>query len=127
MTENRRAQPELASRLAVPRNLRTLVTASLRNGSGLSLVLSDATLGVSVDQLGDWTIAVGLSSTSNRFHPMVSALAGLGFFEAAEKDGATYLLWTSLLSESEAKLATEQTLSKVLRAFGEPAFSNYIS
>jgi hypothetical protein len=126
MTESQNFQPLLASEFDSAK-LARIIDASLKNESRLSLALSDATVGVSVDHLGDWTIAVGLCSRSNRFHRMTSLLEGLGFFEATESGGATYLLWTSLLSEAEnVRTTTEQMLLHVLKVLGEPSSSSYI-
>ena len=103
-----------------------MVDASLRRGSGLSIALSDATVGVSLDKLGDWTITVGLSSRSDRFHQSISSLERLGFFQATENEGSVYMLWTSLLSEvGDARIA-EQILLQALKALQAPTVSLYI-
>jgi hypothetical protein len=128
MTENQKPQSRLDLRLADERSLATMVDASLKRGSGLSIALSDATVGVSLDRLGDWTITVGLSSRSDRFHQSVSSLERLGFFQAAENEGSMYMLWTSLLSEvGDARIVAEQTLLRALRALQAPIVSLYIS
>src|SRR5437879_271837 len=87
MTENRKPQSRLDPGLADPRSLATIVDASLKRGSSLSIALSDATVGVSLDKLGDWTITVGLSLRSDRFRQMTSSLERLGFFQATENEG----------------------------------------
>jgi len=103
-----------------------MVDASLRRGSGLSIALSDATVGVSLDKLGDWTITVGLSSRSERFQQSISSLERLGFFQATENEGSVYMLWTSLLSEvGDARIA-EQILLQALKALQAPTVSLYI-
>jgi len=84
MTENQKPQSGLDTGLAEPRSLATMVDASLKRGSSLSIALSDATVGVNLDNLGDWTITVGLSSRSDRFHQITSSLESLGFFQATE-------------------------------------------
>ena len=128
MTENRKEHSRLDPGLADPRFLATMVNTSLKRGSSLSIALSDATVGVSLDKLGDWTITVGLSSRSNRFHQMTSSLERLGLFQATENEGATYMLWTSLLSETEdARIVSEQTLLQALKALQAPSVSPYIS
>src|SRR3989441_13367304 len=99
MTENQKPQSRLDLGFADPRSLAAMVDASLKRGSSLSIALSDATVGVSCDRLGDWTITVGLSSRSARFHQVTSSLEILGFFQATENEGSIYMLWTSLLSE----------------------------
>lgn len=128
MTENQKAQSKLNPGLADPGSLATIVDASLKRGSSLSIALSDATIGVNLDKLGDWTITVGLSSRSDCFHQMTSSLERLGFFQATENEGATYMLWTSLLSEiGDARIVAEQTLLQALKTLQAPAVSLYIS
>ena len=128
MTENRKPQSRLDPGLADPRSLATMVNASLKRGSSLSIALSDATIGISLDKLGDWTITVGLSSRSDRFHQMTSFLEGLGFFQATENEGATYMLWTSLLSEiGDARIVAERTLLQALKDLRAPSVSLYTS
>ena len=128
MTENRKPESRLDFGLAEQRSLAAMVDASLRRGSGLSIALSDATVGVSLDKLGDWTITVGLSSRSDRFHQSISSLERLGFFQATENEGSVYMLWTSLLSEvGDARIVAEQTLLQALKALQAPTVSLYIS
>jgi len=81
MTEDQKAESRLDLGFADQRSLAAMVDASLRRGSGLSIALSDATVGVSLDKLGDWTITVGLSSRSDRFRQSISSLERLGFFK----------------------------------------------
>ena len=126
MTENRKPESRLDFDLAEQRSLAAMVDASLRRGSGLSIALSDATVGVSLDKLGDWTITVGLSSRSERFQQSISSLERLGFFQATENEGSVYMLWTSLLSEvGDARIA-EQILLQALKARQAPTVSLYI-
>ncbi len=128
MTENQKPQSRLDLGLADQRSLATMVDASLKRGSGLSIALSDATVDVSLDKLGDWTITVGLSSRSDRFHQSISSLERLGFFQATENEGSIYMLWTSLLSEvGDARIVAEQTLLQALKALQAPTVSLYIS
>ena len=128
MTENRKPESRLDFDLAEQRSLAAMVDASLRRGSGLSIALSDATVGVSLDKLGDWTITVGLSSRSERFQQSISSLERLGFFQATENEGSVYMLWTSLLSEvGDARIVAEQTLLQALKALQAPTVSLYIS
>ena len=128
MTENRKPQSRLDPGLADPRFLATIVDASLKRGSSLSIALSDATVGVSLDKLGDWTITVGLSSRSDRFRQMTSSLERLGFFQATENEGSIYMLWTSLLSEvGDVRTIAEQTLLQALKVLQAPTVSLYIS
>ena len=128
MTENQKPESRLDLDLAEQRSLAAMVDASLRRGSGLSITLSDATVGVSLDKLGDWTITVGLSSRSDRFRQSISSLERLGFFQATENEGNMYMLWTSLLSEvGDARIVAEQTLLQALKALQAPTVSLYIS
>ena len=128
MTENQKPGSRLDLDLAEQRSLAAMVDASLRRGSGLSIALSDATVGVSLDKLGDWTITVGLSSRSDRFRQSISSLERLGFFQATENEGSVYMLWTSLLSEvGDARIVAEQTLLQTLKALQAPTVSRYIS
>ena len=128
MTENQKPESRLDLDLAEQRSLAAMVDASLRRGSGLSIALSDATVGVSLDKLGDWTITVGLSSRSDRFRQSISSLERLGFFQATENEGSVYMLWTSLLSEvGDARIVAEQTLLQALKALQAPTVSRYIS
>ena len=128
MTENQKPESRFDFDLAEQRSLAAMVDASLRRGSGLSIALSDATVGVSLDKLGDWTITVGLSSRSDRFHQSISSLERLGFFQATENEGSVYMLWTSLLSEvGDARIVAEQTLLQALKALQAPTVSLYIS
>jgi hypothetical protein len=128
MTENQKPQSRLDPDFSDPSSLATVVGASLKRGSGLSISLSDATVGVSFDRLGDWTITVGLSSRSDRFRQITSSLESLGFFQATENEGATYMLWTSLLSEiGNVRNTAEQILLRALKVLQAPAVPLYIS
>jgi hypothetical protein len=127
MTENQKPQSRLDKGLADPRSLAAMVDASLKRGSSLSIALSDATVGVNLDNLGDWTITVGVSSRSDRFYQVTSSLEDLGFFQAAENEGTNYLLWTSLLSEAgEIRIIAEQTLLLALKVLQSPSIPLYI-
>jgi hypothetical protein len=127
MTENQKPQSRLDAALADPRSLATMVDSSLKRGSSLSIAFSDATVGVNLDNLGDWTITVGLSSRSERFHQITSSLEGLGFFQATENEGSIYMLWTSLLSEvGDVRTTAEQTLLLALKALQAPTAQTYI-
>ena len=127
MTEDQKPQSRLDKGLADPRSLAAMVDASLKRGSSLSIALSDATVGVNLDNLGDWTITVGVSSRSDRFYQVTSSLENLGFFQAAENEGTNYLLWTSLLSEAgEIRITAEQTLLLALKVLQSPSIPLYI-
>lgn len=128
MTENQKPESRLDLDLAEQRSLAAMVDVSLRRGSGLSIALSDATVGVSLDKLGDWTITVGLSSRSDHFHQSISSLERLGFFQATENEGSMYMLWTSLFSEvGDARIVAEQILLQALKALQASTVSMYIS
>src|SRR2546425_8609863 len=128
MTENQKPESRLDLGFADQRSLATMVDASLKRGSGLSIALSDAALGVSLDKLGDWTITVGISSRSDRFRRLTSSLERLGFFQATENEGSIYMLWTSLLSEvGDVRTTAEQTLLRALTVLQAPTVSPYIS
>src|SRR2546426_10515204 len=121
MTENQKPESRLDNELAEQRSLAAMVDVSLRRGSGLSIALSDATVGVNLDNLGDWTITVGLSSRSDRFHQITSSLERLGFFQAAENEGTNYMLWTSILSGvGNDRIIAEQTLLLALKVLQSP-------
>jgi hypothetical protein len=127
MTENQKPESRLDLGLLDQSTLATMVDASLKRGSGLSIALSDATVGVSLDRLGDWTITIGLSARSDRFHQSISSLERLGFFQATENEGAIYMLWTSLLSEvGDTRIVVEQTLLQALKALQALTVSPYI-
>ena len=128
MTENQKPQSGFDLGLADLRSLATIVDASLKRGSSLSIALSDATVGVNLDRLGDWTITVGLSSRSDRFLQITSSLNRLGFFQAAENEGRIYMLWTSLLSEvGDVRTTAELILLQALKVLEAPVVPVYIS
>jgi hypothetical protein len=128
MTANQKPLTRLEASPANSRSLATLVETSLRQGSGFSIALADATVGVSFDKSGDWTIAVGLSSRSNRFKEITMSLEGLGFFQATENEGAAYMLWTSLFTEvGSVRTSAEQTLLLALKVLQAPSVLSYIS
>src|SRR5215831_9890640 len=54
MTENRREHSKLDLTVRDPRSISSMIDASLKPGSGLSIALSNATVGVSLDRIGDW-------------------------------------------------------------------------
>jgi hypothetical protein len=127
MTEHQQPGSSLDLGLTDQRSLATMVEASVRRGSGLSITLSDATVGVGLDRLGDWTITVGLSSRSDHFRQSILSLERLGFFQATENEGSVYMLWTSLFSEvGDSRSVAEQTLLQVLKALQPQPVSQYI-
>ena len=128
MTENQKPRSGFGLGLAEPGSLATIVDAPLKRGSSLSIALSNATVGVNLDRLGDWTITVGLSSRSDRFLQIASSLNRLGFFQAAENEGRIYMLWTSLLSEvGDVRTTAEQTLLQAFKVLEAPIVPLYIS
>ena len=127
MTENQKTQSRLDAGLADARSLASMVDASLKRGSSLSIALSDATVGVSLDNLGDWTITIGLSSRSDRFRQVTSSLESLGFFQATENEGTNYMLWTSLFSEvGDVRINAERTLLLALKILQSQNIPVYI-
>ncbi len=123
---------EKATRLvqspADPLSIASLVDNSLKPGGSISLAFSDGIVNVTLDQLGDWTITVGLSNRSDRLLTLVGSLEKLGFFQAAENEGTFYLLWTSALRDSQNnRSAAEETLLRVLKSLQTPSTSSYIS
>src|SRR2546428_14141592 len=99
MTENQRPQSRLDPGLVDPRSVATMINASLKRGSSLSIAFSDAIVGVNLDKLGDWTITVGLSSSSDRFHQLTLSIESLGFFQATKNEGSISIFWPILLSD----------------------------
>jgi hypothetical protein len=94
----------------------------------LSIDVSNATIGVTRDKLGDWTITVSLSPRSNQFHQTSAALEALGFFQATEDEVASYMLWTSILSEIEdGRTTTEEILMRTLKVLQARTVPLYIS
>jgi len=127
MTENQRPHSWLGRDSRDPWSLSSMIDATLKRGSGVSISLSGATIGVNLDKRGDWTITVGLRSKSGGFDLMASALEGLGFFQAAENEGSVYMIWTSLLSEtSDGRVTTEQTLLGALKILQAATVSSYV-
>ena len=114
--------------VADPRSVANLVDASLQPGGAISLTFTDGVLNVTLDQSGDWTIAVGLSILSRRLEYLTKSLADLGFFQATEQGGMIYHLWTSALDkENGVRDNTELTLLRVLMTFHNPPPPSYIA
>jgi hypothetical protein len=114
--------------IADPASFAGLVDASLQPGGAISLTFSDGVLNITLDQSGDWTIAVGLSLLSRRLEHLTKSLADLGFFHATEQGGMIYHLWTSALHEDrDDRDSAELTLLKVLMTFHNPPASAYIA
>jgi hypothetical protein len=114
--------------IADPASFAGLVDASLQPGGAISLTFTDGVLNITLDQSGDWTIAVGLSLLSRRLEHLTKSLADLGFFHATEQGGMIYHLWTSALHEDrDDRDSAELTLLKVLMTFHNPPAPAYIA
>jgi hypothetical protein len=114
--------------IADPAAFAGLVDASLQPGGAISLTFTDGVLNITLDQAGDWTIAVGLSMLSRRLEYLTKSLADLGFFHATEQGGMVYHLWTSALDGDRTdRDNAELTLLKVLMTFHNPPAPSYIT
>jgi hypothetical protein len=114
--------------IADPASFAGLVDASLQPGGVISLTFNDGVLNVTLDEAGDWTIAVGLSMISRRLEYLTKSLADLGFFHATEQGGMIYHLWTSALDGDRGdRENAELTLLKVLLTFHNPPAPSYIT
>jgi hypothetical protein len=116
------------SRMANLGTLKSVIDSALERRSSVSIILADSTVGVSLDTRGDWTISIGLSFKSDRFHSISTGLEGIGFFQATENGGASYFLWTSFMTETEnVRTATEQVLAQAVKILQALPVSQYIS
>lgn len=109
-----------------------ILGTKLQPGNNLTLNLARGVVTVSLDQLGDWTITVGIGSSDTAQElRLAEQLGKLGFFHAAESGGVAYFLWTSAFEESSnPKQQAEQVLFKTLNTIqgGSQRTSNrYIS
>ena len=103
-----------------------VLNPSTKPGTNLTLNAPKSTVTVTLDQLGDWTITIGLSSSADKTG-VLKELETLGFFPAAESDGVSYLIWTSALREvNDSRGLTETILMDALRALDGPARQSYI-
>ena len=128
MSGTGKLQPAICARIADVRTLKRVIDSKMERGSSLSIALSGATVGISLDTQGDWTISIGLSLKSDRFHQISSDLENLGFFHATDTEGMSYLLWTSLLTETEnSRIAAEELLSQTMKILQAVPISTYIS
>ena len=127
MTENTAKDLRLGPILADPQTISTLVENSLKKRSSLSFGSSEATVNVSLDRFGDWTIMVGLFPRSDNAASLVFSLEALGFFRATENNGIVYFLWTSALEEPvDARGLVEAKLFETLRAVQRTVRTQYI-
>ena len=127
MTEKTTNDQRLGPVLADPQAVSILVENSLKQGSSLSFESSEATVNVSLDRFGDWTIMVGLFPRSDNAAGLVFSLEALGFFRATENNGTAYFLWTSALDEPvDARGLAESKLFETLRAAQRTARTQYI-
>jgi hypothetical protein len=106
-----------------------LVNESLKPGGSVYLTLNDAVVNVVLDQRGDWTITVGISTKSDRLDRLANQLGILGFFPGTENEGILYYMWTSALREKtpDTRVLAEETLVRVLKTFEDRSGSSYIS
>ena len=106
-----------------------LVNGSLKPGGSVYLTLNDAVVNVVLDQTGDWTITVGISTKSDRLDRLSNQLGFLGFFPGTENEGILYFMWTSALREKtqDTRVLAEDTLVRVLKTFEDRTGSSYIS
>ena len=104
-----------------------LVDSTLKPGCAISLAFSDGVIHVILDQIGDWTITAGVSTSSDRLLKLTRSFEELGFFQATEEDGMIYHLWTSALEENHDRSRAEETLLKVLKCVQVPFVPSYIS
>src|SRR6266849_1264448 len=106
----------------------SILGANLRPGNNLTLNLPKGIVTVSMDQLGDWTITIGLPAGTDKTSRLTTVLTNLGFFQAAESEGVAYLLWTSAFEEhSDARDLAELVLFKALKTIQDTPISSYIS
>jgi hypothetical protein len=119
------------NQLGNPRDTRPstrIIATDLRPGNNLTLNLPKGVVTVSLDHLGDWTITIGIPAGTDKTSRLTTALANLGFFQAAESEGVAYLLWTSALEEaSNARELAEHVLFKALKTIQDTPVSSYIS
>jgi len=120
--ENRPIQvPPNASSIA------TLINTSIKPGSGVLLAFNEGMMNLFLDQLGDWTISVALSTRSTRLTAMGGALEELEYFRATEVDGKVYYLWTSAYHRIvEKRRHAEETLLGTLKILENGAPTQYI-
>jgi hypothetical protein len=106
-----------------------LVNESLKPGGSVYLTLNDAVVNVVLDQKGDWTITVGISTKSDRLDRLSGSLQLMGFFPGTENEGILYFMWTSALREKtpDTRMLAEDTLVRVLKTFEDRTGSSYIS
>jgi hypothetical protein len=128
MSETGKLPLGASSRIANLRTLKSVIDSALERKSSMSITLADSAISVSLDTRGDWTISIGLSLKSDRFHLISTRLEGIDFFQATENDGTSYFLWTSLLTQTEnVRIATEQVLARAVKILQALPVSPYIS
>ena len=69
---------------------------------------------MSLDQVGDWTITIGIPGNTGGTLDLTDRLGRLGFFHAADSDGVSYLLWTSAFEKTDDP--KEMTVKVLLEA-----------
>src|SRR5213593_603900 len=117
--------------LGNPRDTRpsnSIIGRGLRPGNNLPRNLPKGIVTVSLDQLGDWTITIGLPAGTDKTSRLTTVLINLGFFQAAESEGVAYLLCTSAFEEhSDARDLAELVLFKSLKIIQDTPVSTCIS
>ena len=108
-------------------SIATLINTSIKPGSGVLLAFNEGMMNLFLDQLGDWTISVALSTRSTRLSAMGGALEELEYFPATEVDGNVYYLWTSTYHPIvEKRRRAEETLLGTLKILENDASTRYI-
>jgi len=108
-------------------SIATLINTSIKPGSGVLLAFNEGMMNLFLDQLGDWTISVALSTRSTRLTAMGGALEELEYFRATEVDGKVYYLWTSTYHRIvEKRRHAEETLLETLKILEKGASTQYI-
>jgi hypothetical protein len=105
-----------------------LINSSIKPGNGVYLAFNEGVMNLYYDRLGDWTISVALSTNSILAGGIVGGLEKMGYFQAAEKDGRIYYIWTSALHCTEDKRRNaEDTLLGTLKVLENAVHPQYIS
>ncbi len=109
-------------------SIASLISSSTKPGAGVNLALNEGMMNVYYDRLGDWTISVALSTKSSLVTALCGSLEELGYFQATEKDGKVYYIWTSALHHIvDKRKHVEETLLGALRILESGIPPQYIS
>ncbi len=99
----------------------------LRPGGNVTLNLPKGTVAVNLDDAGDWTITVGVKAGTPKTDMLTDGLKRMGFFQAAESEGVSYLLWTSAFHETtDARALAEHVLFDTLKTVQDTPGTQYI-